>query len=670
MRRDGRLDAPPFERNLARVVRRLWIAHASYSVAAGVALGTVLHLAGFGAAAGWAGGVPPALVMAATSHLRSRRRAATILERAAPQSRNIIITAEEVLRHPDRCSPWMRDRIIAEAAQLTTAVKPQTARALVAPACALVAVMAISYALSGTSRATASLTDRVRAVAASAGLAPARLTVAIDPPPYAQRPPVRLVDPSGIEALAGSTARVSVDGDARGWRLRFGASELAWSPDATAVVTLNESGYFALEPAGGSAAASRLIPVTVIADRAPAVRINAPARDLLVPDASRTIAVTTVASDDLALESLQLRYTKVSGTGEDFEFVEGTLPLGLTRTSDRAWEGAATVSLAALRMEPGDSLVYRAVARDRRPGGRGEASSDTFFIEVAGPGQVALEGFDLPPEQERYALSQQMVVLKIERLRARERAMPRDEVRETATAIAAEQRAVRAYFIFLMGGHVEDEEVEAEHSNEIQEGRLENTARREISTAVHLMTRAEQGLVALSTVTALPPAKSAVEALQRAFGRNRYILRTPPSRAEIDPSRRLSGSLSGAGDWRRDDQRLIADDKAARLDLFVRAASDVAKRLAAGEAAQRAWFATLAERGLVIEAGVLEWQAMAMKLTALADASDTRPGKALLAALNEAVKPAVDASQARARARVAPSSTSPLRRAWAQAVKR
>ena len=64
---------------------------------------------------------------------------------------------------------------------------------------------------------------------------------------------------------------------------------------------------------------------------------------------------------------------------------------------------------------------------------------------------------------------------------------------EQTSAIAAEQRAVRANFVFLMGGHVEDEEEEAEQSHEIQEGRLENTARREISRAVSHMTSDRAG---------------------------------------------------------------------------------------------------------------------------------------------------------------------------------
>ena len=144
-------------------------------------------------------------------------------------------------------------------------------------------------------------------------------------------------------------------------------------------------------------------------------------------------------------------------------------------------------------------MIYRIVGRDERPGDAGLASSETFFIEVAGPGQVALEGFELPPDRERYALSQQMIVLKLERLRAREQTIDRATLEQEVGNIAAEQRAVRANFMFLMGGQVEDEEEEAEHSHEIQEGRLENTARREIVDAIQHMGRVEVGLAAVNT---------------------------------------------------------------------------------------------------------------------------------------------------------------------------
>ena len=87
---------------------------------------------------------------------------------------------------------------------------------------------------------------------------------------------------------------------------------------------------------------------------------------------------------------------------------------------------------------------------------------------------------------------------------ARERAMARPALEEAAANIAAEQRAVRANFIFLLGGEIEDEEVEAETSSEIAEGRFANKARQEIVGATVLMGRVERALTAVSTKEALP----------------------------------------------------------------------------------------------------------------------------------------------------------------------
>jgi hypothetical protein len=225
-----------------------------------------------------------------------------------------------------------------------------------------------------------------------------------------------------------------------------------------------------------------------------------------------------------------------------------------------------------------------------------------------------------------------MIVLKLERLRARERSISRQALEEEVASIAAEQRAVRANFVFLMGGQVEDEEEEAEHSHEIQEGRLENTARREIVIAINHMGRVESGLAAVNTGEALPPAKAAVEALQRAFGRNRYFLRTLPVRSRIDPSRRLTGETRSASDWRR-------DVSPAERDAIVVAATTLRSRLVEmGTRVSDARFdagvlTSLAETALATAPGEPDWQAIAQGLLKLRDAAPA----ARLALLADAV---------------------------------
>ena len=660
-------------RALAGVVRRTWFAHLMSASALSIAAVAALFAMDANAVpAMLVGGAGAAVMIAVRRRERTRAHAATLIERAVPASRNVVVTAEELLVHPERASDRMREVVFDRAARHAVSMRLPAARSLKVPGLFLVAALcgvAIAIAIPRTVAGPASAIGGGASASADKAVS---LVVAVDPPRYTGRAATREIDPSRVEAFEGSTLHLAIEGPSSGWRLRFGSQPISLDGGPASTLLLISSGYLALEPPRGSGARARLIPVNVSPDRAPSVRIDTPARDLLMPDATGRIAVTASATDDIGVEALEVRYTKVSGTGEDFEFVEGTLPVSLTRSNARTWSAAAEIALGPLQLEPGDSLVYRAVARDGRPGGAGESSSDTFFVEIAGPGQIALEGFALPPEQERYALSQQMIVLKIERLRAREKSLPRPALKESAAAIAAEQRAVRANFIFLMGGHVEDEEVEAEQSNEIQEGRLENTARREISSAIHLMTRAEQGLVAINTATALPPARQAVEALQRAFGRNRYILRTPPSRAEIDPSRRLSGAPGGASSWRRALVDAPRDQKASRAEAFVEAALSASGQMSAGISADPRSIQALAEQALAVDPAAREWQQIAARLSDVAALASKGPGATgILAAFAAAVRPAL--ALAGEGGVVAPAGTARQRalpRAWSGEARR
>jgi hypothetical protein len=281
---------------------------------------------------------------------------------------------------------------------------------------------------------------------------------------------------------------------------------------------------------------------------------------------------------------------------------------------------------------------------------------------------VTIAGFELPPDRERYALSQQMIVLKIERLRQRERTMTGEAVAREAAEIAAEQRAVRSNFIFLTGGHVEDEEEEAAHSHEIQEGRLEHSARREISAAIQHMSRAEQELVAASTPNALPPARAAVEALRRAFGRNRYILRSMPVRSRLDPSRRLSADLDDAVDWSRATQSIPEDRRAVITRRLLAELMTLSRVLSAAGRVEPARIAGLAEEALAADASSTEWQQISAALLRLRDTvvrgSSTGEWRAALAT-------AVQLLQVEARKRaVSPAGAvvprSALRSAWAE----
>ena len=190
-----------------------------------------------------------------------------------------------------------------------------------------------------------------------------------------------------------------------------------------------ESGYLAIEPeANGGERSSPTDPgrrdIPIARRRSGSRR---PARICCCPTRSRSSRSPRRPRDDYGLAALDLRYTKISGSGEQFEFQEGIVPLR-DRARERSRRGRrrpARRSGAAGARRP---ATRWSIASSAATAGRATpalASSDTFFVEVAGPGQVALEGFELPPDRERYALSQQMIVLKLERLRARERTIDR-----------------------------------------------------------------------------------------------------------------------------------------------------------------------------------------------------------------------------------------------------
>jgi hypothetical protein len=281
------------------------------------------------------------------------------------------------------------------------------------------------------------------------------------------------------------------------------------------------------------------------------------------------------AIDDFGLRGLTLEFTKVSGSGEQFDFEAGEIPLTITRESTRRWRGSASRSLAELKLSEGDMVVYRAVAADMRPGA-GRASSDAYFIEVSRLGVAAGDGFTLPEHETRYALSQQMLIIKTGRLiQARAAMAPRD-VGEAALNLAVEQRMIRAEFVFMLGGEVEDEEVEAEQSTELQEGRLRNRGQRDLRAATIAMSQAEQLLAGADLPAALTAERAAVAALERAFARDRYILRALTTRITLDPSRRLTGDVSKAAGWHRTPPAAPASRRVALLQDLLAGLADFA----------------------------------------------------------------------------------------------
>jgi hypothetical protein len=597
------------------------------------------------------------------------------VERAHPDVQNLLVTASELSSGQLVAKTSVRERVFAHAAAVSRAIDVRSAftarplaRAVVAAAAAWLVVVTANVWRGPLARVAPGLVPRVESTAAPTGPGTLHVAVTIEPPAYTGRSTTTVVDPPHIEALEGTTLKMIIDAPATRVTAEHDNVTQMLARDANGQfvqrVEVTKTGYVSIATDSGG---RRVIPVVVFPDALPGVRVTAPGRDLVFADADQRVAFEVHATDDFGLRSLSLQYTKVSGSGEQFEFQEGEIPLAILRPSGRDWRGSAAQSLAALNLKDGDMLVYRAVAADARPGG-GTASSDAFFVEISRLGVGAGDAFTLPQEETRYALSQQMLIIKTERLNAKRSTMTPAALNDEALNLAVEQRMIRAEFVFMLGGEVEDEEVEAAQSSELQEGRLQNRGQRDLRTATVAMSQAEKLLTGAATSQALTAERSAVAALQRAFARDRYILRALATRTELDPQRRLTGNLSQAVNWRRDRPSARSNRRAPLLQDLL--AGIGALREPAQGGPSRA--IELGREALSIDAASPVLRGAAADLQRLADTWSTTAAAARSQAI-DAVASAVAAETARALSGppMSPAVASPpLAGAFADALRR
>src|SRR6185503_1004873 len=90
----------------------------------------------------------------------------------------------------------------------------------------------------------------------------------------------------------------------------------------------------------------------------------------------------------------EIRYTVVSGTGEQFTFTEGTLSVSLSRSSEQSWRAEAALVLPRLKLEPGDDRPENP-APDREgaiaaAGGGGSDGGEHRGRAARGPRQLHL----------------------------------------------------------------------------------------------------------------------------------------------------------------------------------------------------------------------------------------------------------------------------------------
>ncbi|MBK6495253.1 MAG: hypothetical protein IPG05_09145 [Gemmatimonadetes bacterium] len=594
-------------------------------------LGPLLLL---GALAGVGGGLRWALLRRA-----SRRSVAVQIESRVPACRNLLVTASELLEG-SRVDPYVAALVYEQAAALTVSF----ALPAVLPNRAALQRLMLAAAVWGSAvtwRATHA--EQADAMAAQSGPpAITDVTVVITPPAYLGLAPRTVSNPGRIEAVAGSRLSITVNARAAAVRLETLAERSSLARSGKAFVgsaTATADGFIAFEPAGGDGQLGdrRLIGLTVLADLPPTVVVRTPGRDLHFPDGARTVSIAIDANDDHGLASLKLRATTVSGSGERFSFAERDVPISITRQGAGRWTASTSWRLAALGLEPGDMVVYRAVATDHRPGAT-PVESDAWIVEITAPGSLAASGFAIDPEQNRYALSQQMVILKTERLLAGKARLTPEAFADSAAQIGMEQRRVRAEFVFMMGGEVDDghghdeeisqtelnEVAEAEGEDELAAGRLLNAGRLALIRGIRDMSRAATLLGTNEVPGALIEERKALAQIEQAFSHSRIILRALTQRESLDFSRRLSGALADAASSAEAAAPPPSDAKRAATRQLL------AALVALPPVPSRASIGALAEAALRIDPADARLQAIASGLTKAAD--DAGRGETVAAA--------------------------------------
>lgn len=520
------------------------------------------------------------------------------LEHLLPESRNLLRTAWELTSReamaepvqsvpsPEAVVPLAVIQRAESFARTLTAQRALSARAPLRPSVMLAAgasglwmlcvlLMSDTPVALATQQAARRVVQRVTR--------PGQIVIAqvrVTPPRYVSVMTDTLEAPEQVEAMVGSLLEVVIatQSDTMLVQTDSGTLRAPRSPQGDFVWRgrVERDGFLAVsvpQRSDTSRADRSVALLTIVArpDAPPSVRIRQPGRDLIVDSTRQQLQIEVEASDDIGLRALTLPYTKVAGAGERFTFTEGELPLSISKASGTSWRASATLALTALLQDPGDLVVYRARVRDAQPGAA-PTESDAFIVELLPNGGVAAAGFALDPDEDRYAVSQQMVILKTERLIAARAGMPADRATAEARTLAGEQRRVRAEFVFMTGGEFEqalvatedgmddlDETHEAENEGDLSAGRMANRGRAALLTAIRAMSRAALALGESDLPTALRLERIALTNLQEAFARQRFLMRALSQREQLDLGRRLTGPLDSVSRRSRGPLRASAE---------------------------------------------------------------------------------------------------------------
>jgi hypothetical protein len=145
------------------------------------------------------------------------------------------------------------------------------------------------------------------------------------------------------------------------------------------------------------------------------------------------------------------------------------------------------------------------------------------------------------------------------------------------------------------------------------------------------MSRSEKLLTGASIPEAIAAERAAVVALQRAFARDRYILRALATRSALDLGRRLTGAVAPL-QWTREPAETSSNRRAALLQSALTGLGDAMRASAVGTD-ERASVRVLAEEVLRTDPSSSVLRQAAVELEALAEKWPSLAANARLQAL-------------------------------------
>ena len=281
------------------------------------------------------------------------------------------------------------------------------------------------------------------------------LEMVVTPPAYTGLESFQVAPDETLTALAGSrvelharspelaiSARI-IRGDGGPRPLTSDSAPMGWTletGDRGLALELAQVG----DPSGGL---DRVIPVEVLPDGPPEVELVEPERDMTLATGSGELTLRAQAFDPFGIESFQLTWVHTRGSGESFDFREGSMDWSQLRDVEDGVEGSLTLDLDELGLGPGDVLHLRATATDGNVvSGPGTGVSRTRQLRVIREGDEfsvdVLLGLPLDVDDEPI-LSQRMILLMTEELLEQAPQLSSQEVAEEARALARQQVRLR-----------------------------------------------------------------------------------------------------------------------------------------------------------------------------------------------------------------------------------